>query len=511
MRHPHSSERGVRGTWALILAGFALVAQAAISHAAPAAPEYEHLRIGWPRDITSLDPLGYARLSRPELNVHLHIFEHLLNRDERGQIVPHLAERYAAVDERTWRIHLRRGIKFHNGEPFTAEDVKFSFDDMKTSGRAPGLAQFVEDIENVRVVDPYIVEVRTKAPLPTLPARLTTYTLMVSAKQRKGQDPASFSDRPLGTGPFKFVEWRRGDRIVLERNEQYWKGMPRIKRVTIFIIPDDNTRVAALREGSIDIAVDVPEPLTDRVKNDPRLEITAAPSVRVQWIVLRHDVSPLNDVRVRQALNYTVNKDELVQRLLRGYGLPMGQPVPPYFFGYDPEVKPYPFDPRKARQLLAEAGYERGFEVTFRTVPIWEETARAVAGYLATFGVRTRFEVVEYGTMYSEFLGRRAAPLQYYSWGNWSLMDIDGTLPFVFACGGQWSYYCNPRLDALIEQMKTVDVRKRLRLAQQASRMLHEEAPVIYLFAQYDIHGKRKGLPEFTARTDNTVRFDWVR
>jgi peptide/nickel transport system substrate-binding protein len=475
--------------------------------------DYEHVRFGWPREIVSIDPLGYRRLSRPELNVQLHIFDHLLNRDNEGKIQPYLAERYEAIDDLTWRFFLRRDVTFHDGTPFTAEDVQFSIDDMKTSDRAPGLAQFLEDVESVKIIDSHTVEIRTKVPLPTLPARLTTYTPMVSAKQRKGKDPETYVDKPLGTGPFRFVEWRRGDRIVLERNEQYWRGIPRVQRVTIFFIPDDTTRVAALQAGRIDVAVDVTPSLTTLIKKDQTLEVTASPSVRVQWIYIRSDIPPLNDARIRQALNYAVNKQELIQKVQEGFGLPIGQVVPDFFFGYKPEIAVYSFNPEKVKQLLAEAGIPRGFETTLRTAPGWEETARAVAGYLAKFDIKTKVEVMEAGTQYTEFLERRAAPLDYFSWGNWSLLDVDGTLPFVFACKGQWSYYCNPRIDQMIEEMKTVDEQKRLRLAQEAAQIIHDDAPMLFLFAQYDIHAKNKTTApkEFVARLDNTVRFDWVR
>lgn len=402
---------------------------------------------------------------------------------------------------------------FQDGTPFTAKDVQFSIEAMKTSGRSPGLAQFLEDVASVEIIDTHTVQIRTKVPLPTLLSRLTTYTPMVSAKQRKGANPETYEDKPLGTGPFQLVEWRRGDRLILERNERYWKGMPKIKRVTIFFIPDDTTRVAALQSGRIDVAVHIPPALTSLIKKDPNLEITASPSTRVQWIYIRSDIAPLHDKRVRQALNHAVNIQELIQRVQEGFGLPISQPVPDFFFGYNPSITPYSFNPEKVKQLLTEAGAAQGFATTLRTSPEWEETARAIAGYLDKFQIKAKVEVMESGTKYSEFLERRAAPLDYSSWGNWSLMDIDGTLPFVFGCKGEWSYYCNPRIDQIIEEMKTVDVEKRLRLAHEAAQIIHDDAPMLFLFAQYDIHAKsKKTAPEdFVARVDNTVRFDWVQ
>ena len=188
---------------------------------------------------------------------------------------------------------------------------------------------------------------------------------------------------------------------------------------------------------------------------------------------------------------------------------------PPYFFGHNPNIKPYPYDPEKAKKLLAEAGYPKGLSVTLEVGATFEERARAVAGYLKAIGIDVRLQVKEFGAAYADMLERKMAPLYHMSWGNWSLLDIDGTIRDVFACTkpneGRWSYYCNPRIEELIKELKTVDDKKRLRAAMEANQIVHDDAAVIFLYAWHDIHGKRKGIPDFEARVDNTVRFDWVK
>jgi peptide/nickel transport system substrate-binding protein len=301
----------------------------------------------------------------------------------------------------------------------------------------------------------------------------------------------------------------------MERYEQYWKGVPKIKKLTFYPIADQNTRISALKSGTIDIAMDISPSLAKELKGASSIEITATPSARCEWVWLRTDKPPFNDKRVRQALNYAVNKEEYVQALLEGYGLPLGQPLPPHFFGHNPDIKPYPYDPEKAKKLLAEAGYPRGFPITYETSSIYEERARAVAGYLQGVGIKCKMEIKETGAAYADMLERKMTPIFHWNWGNWSLLDIDGTLQFVFGCTkpgqGRWSYYCNPRIEEIIEGLKTVDEQKRRALSKEAMEILHEEAPVVYLYEHYDIHAKRTGIPDFKARSDNTIRLKWVK
>jgi len=477
--------------------------------------EYEHLRVALRRDIVNLDPLGYPSLSREELNVHKCLYDHLFGRDDDGKIVPELATGYQWQNSKTLRIKLREGVTFHNGDRFSAVDVKWSIEDMLDPARGPGLVGFLEGIEKVEIMDDFTVDIHTKEPMPTLPARLTCYTLIVNSKQRSQSEPKDYENSPIGTGPFKLVEWKKGERIVMERYDKYWKGIPKIKKLTIYPILDQNTRISALKAGTIDVATDISPALAKELLSSPVIEVTSVPSVRCDFVWLRTEQPPFNDKRVRQALNYAVNKEEYVKELMSGFGLPLGQPLPPYFFGHNPNIKPYPYDPEKAKQLLKEAGYAEGFEVFYETPALFEENARAIAGYLQAIGVKCRIEVKEFAAAYGDLLERKMRPIMHFSWGNWSLLDVDGTLQFVFGCTkpgqGKWSYYCNPRIEEIIAESKTIDEKRRLALSEEAMQILHEEAPLIFLYAQQDIHAKRLGIAEFKARTDNTINLKWVK
>ena len=494
---------GIGGMWGL---------QPGLAHAAE---EYEHIRVGLPRVLAGIDPLGYPRLDRPELNVQMCFFDHLFRRADDGRIVGHLATDYKWLNDNTMRIHLRKGVKFHNGDEFTAADVKWSIEDMLNPDRGPGLAGYMKGIEKIVVVDDHTLDLHTDAAIPTLPAKLTCYSPMVSGKERSKVPPEVYEKKPMGTGPFKFIEWKKGEYVKMVRNENYFKGVPKIKRLTFYPITDQNTRVSALRAGSIDIAMDISPSIAAALKGTSGIEITSKPSARCELVWFNTEKPPFNDRRLRQAANYAVNKEELVATVIEGYGLPTGQTCPSYFFGHNPEVKPYPYDTEKAKQLLAEAGYPNGLDVIYANPTTQEETARAVAGYLNAVGIRCKMEVKELGANYADMLERRMRPIHHMSWGNWSLLDIDGTLQYVFGCTkpgqGRWSYYCNPRIEEIITELRTVDEEKRLRLAREANTILHDDAAALFLYFRKDIHAKRTGIPEFKARVDNTVRFKWVK
>ena len=511
--------------FALTTAFFGVMALVMVNNAF-SAEEYEHLRISLPSKLAGVDPLGYPRLNRPELNVQMCFFDHLFRRDENSKIVGHLAEGYEWINPNTLRIKLRRGIKFHNGDEFTAEDVKWSIEDMQNPDRGPGLVGVVKPITQMRLIDRYTIDLVTDTPVPTLPAKLSCYPLMVSGKERSSKPPEEYENKPMGTGPYKFVEWQKGKYIVAVRNENYFLGVPKIKKITFYPIPDLNTRISALKSGDIDIAMDILPSQAKALETTPGFEVTAVPSARIEYLFFGQDqkpnddrrhLKPYDDRRLRQALNYAVNKKELVQTLMENYGLPLGQPTPPYFFGYNPKIGPYPYNPEKAKQLLAEAGIPSDFTIEMLSTPQREERARAVAGYFEAVGLRVKLVIKELGAAYADFLQKKVNGLGYWAWGNWSLLDIEGTLADVFGCTnsetgvGRWSYYCNPRIEEIIKESRTVDEEKRLALSQEANKILHEDAAHVYLYAIYDIHGKRTGIPEFKARNDNTIRLKWIK
>src|SRR5215468_564785 len=322
-------------------------------------------------DPTTLDPMNHQEA--PATVLANNLFDGLLERDQDLNIVPLLAESYQSVSPTIWEFKLRRGIRFHNGEPFDAESVKFSLErliDPKLKLR--GASAFTP-LTHVEIVDPYTVRVHSKAGWPLLPAVLTTgQASMLPPRYYREKDMAYLQKNPVGSGPFKLVRWVKDDRIELEANEQYWRGAPRIKRLVFRPIPDDAVRVAALQNGEVDIAVNIPPHLANIIANHPKLFLSTAPSIRtLQLMYYTHQFDaqhklvgpypgPVSDKRVRQAMNYAVDVDEIIKTVLDGKGIRVATMLTEDHFGFDPQLKPVRQDLGRTRQLLAEAGFTSG-------------------------------------------------------------------------------------------------------------------------------------------------------
>src|SRR5881392_2685676 len=363
-------------------------------------------------DPTTLDMMNQSET--PASNLGRHIFDSLYERDPSLKVVPALAtEMPKLVAPATWEVKLRKGVTFHNGEDFNAESAKFSLERLAGGqGKLRG-ATFFAPIDRVEIVDPSTIRVHTKKPWPTFTVVMTfVQGGMYPPKAYKDKDTTFISRNPIGTGPFKFVRWSKDEEIVLEANTTYWRGAPRIKTVVFKPIPDDAVRVAALQNGEIDLAVNIPPHLARIIDKHPKLFLSTAPSIRtIQLMYYTHQmdaqhkpVGPYNgataDKRVRQAIAYAIDADEIIKGVLDGRGIRVATMLPSMHFGYDPGLKPIKQDLEKAKRLLMEAGYANGVEVTLngpqgRYVRD-KEVAEAVAGQLTKAGIRTTLKTFEF-------------------------------------------------------------------------------------------------------------------
>ncbi|HSE02734.1 MAG TPA: ABC transporter substrate-binding protein, partial [Methylomirabilota bacterium] len=309
-------------------------------------------------DPTTLDTQNQQET--PASVVASHLFDTLVERDANLKIVPALAvELPRLVAPTTWEVKLRRGVKFHNGEEFDAESVKFSLERVKAGLRA---SSNFRPIEKVDVVDAYTVRVQTSKPWPTFTSILAfRQASMYPPKAYAGKDTAFISRNPIGTGPYKLVRWSKDEEIVLEANDQYWRGAPRIKTVVFRPIPDDAVRVAALQNGEVDVAVNIPPHLATIIANHPKVFLSSAPSIRtLQLMFVTHEfdaqhklVGPYKgvtaDKRVRQAIAHAIDVDEIVNGVLDGKAVRTATMLTPLHFGYDASLKPIKQDLAKAR------------------------------------------------------------------------------------------------------------------------------------------------------------------
>ncbi len=459
-------------------------------------------------DPTTMDPQNH--METPAWNVHLQMFDTLLQRDPDIKIKPLLAESYRIVNDLTWEFKLRKGVKFHNGEDFNSAAVKFVLERMADPKLKLRQTVFQGIIDRVDVVDDYTVHIVTKKPYPVMDAMLCIYGQVIPPKYFQEKGPAHFATNPVGTGPYKFVRWVKDDHILLEANNQYWRGVPKIKKVIFRPIPEATTRVAALQTGEADIIVNIPPHLMKLMDWKGRSFVSKVPSVRV--IYMAFDTTkggPVADKRVRQAIAMGVNMETNIKKILEGNGILLGSPFTDKHFGYDPKIKPYPYDPEKAKKMLAEAGYPNGFDFTLNS-PAGrylndKEMAEAVAGDLRKIGIRANVKTHEWGTYMTNMMyAHNAAPAYILGWGNTSF-DADFTINPLMRTGMLLSNVSIPKLDALIDQgISTMDKQKRLKIYSDAAKVIHDEVPWGWVYQQVDIYGANERV-NFKARTDELM------
>src|SRR5262245_815686 len=334
----------------------------------------------------SLDP--QIQFAVPIYALVRHIFDPLVEFDPQNRIVPKLAESWRTLDPASWAFKLRKCVKFHNGEPFNAESVKFTLERViKPETKSPQAFVFAW-LDHVEVKDPYTAVVKTKGPYRPILAILAT-TEMLDPKA--AGDPAAHGLKPVGTGPFRFVEFLPNNRVVLIRNEDYWGPKARFKNLTFREIKDTSTRMASLETGETDVIHNPSPEDIPRINANPQLEIKHVPSSRALGLQFNtRRFKPAQDVRVRQAVNYAVDKEALIRFILKGMTAPLRAPITEEVAFFNPNLKPYPYDQERARKLLAEAGYPNGFSIALgHPVGRWvldKELTEAIAVQLGQVG-----------------------------------------------------------------------------------------------------------------------------
>lgn len=481
---------------------------AASAPAATAAPTQRRLgtlRFAQAFDLDTLDPTRVVQT--PWRRVYGHLFDPLMHRVVKGgrlESVPKLAEKVERLDGRTYVFTLRKDVKFSNGEPVTTEAFVFTREKMlDPTAQAAGNAGQVERIE---VLDELRMRVVMKVTDPFALDQIWTDAFFpVPPKAYAAAGPKEFAQKPIGNGPYALEEWQRGDRVVMRARPDYWGGMPLADRVIVRVMPEASTRVSALLAKEVDIIEGVTAVLARQIQSSDVARVAVAPgSPQPIWGSLMTDRPPLNDKRVRQAINYAVNKEAIVQRVLLGFAEVMGQPCASDTECYNPKVKPYPHDPKKARELLDAAGV-RDVEIPFQfssgVAAGAREVAQAIAGDLAAVGIRTNPIDVERGVFLRNFtdgVGRHKGfgdiSVMYYASG---FQPQTVALRRVLVSTDAWNstHYANPEVDGLIKQAdQEFDAAKRKQLYERIAEIVHEDAPWLFLYAPKSIWGVSKAL-----------------
>ena len=470
---------------------------AALLLAAPAtvaAQSASELRVALPWTPENLDPT--MNLSSIRAAVGVSIFDSLVGRAADNRIAPQLAESWRLLDDLTWQFKLRKGVVFHNGEPFNAEAVRFTIERvLDPNQKSPNRANIAE-IAKVEVLDDFTVNVVTRQPYAALLNRLIDFPIM-PPKYTAEKGNAAVALRPVGTGPFRFVELVKDDHLVVEAFDRHWRGAPKIRRIVFKPIPEPFTRAAALRNNEVDLVTTLPPNLARELDRVAGIRVHRVPSTWIIYLGLNAFKKPLSDVRVRQALNYATDVDAIIKNVLDGNGRRLEGPLTPQMFGFDASIRGYSHDPAKARRLLAEAGYPDGLEITLEA-PAGryqgdKEIAEALGGQWAKAGFKPRVQVAEWGAYFKRYLSKQFQDA--YLLGLGGPMQDGDELYNLVSSKGRGLYYKNEKVDLLFDQGRsTMDPAKRRKVYSELARVMVEDATWVYLMQQVDIYASRDRL-----------------
>lgn len=459
-------------------------------------------------DAVTLDPLKVT--ITPSDNVQVQMFDTLLRRDSTGQLRPRLALSYKRVAPTVWEFKLRKDVKFWNGDPLTSADVAFTIDKIKDPAEKSQQTPRVKTIERVDTPDAATVRFITARPTALIPG-YPWLTMIVDAKYWKEHGDTYEAEHPMGSGAYVFKTWRRDDELDLDANPTYWDGKPGVDHVVFKPIPEAASRVAALRTGESDLITNVPPQDEAQITGSPSTKLETARSVRVLYVAFNTlKPGPQTNKLVRQALNYALNVPQIISGVLNGRGFPVATPIPPGFFGFDPKISAYAYDPKKAKALLAQAGYPegKGLDMTLNA-PVGrynrdKEIAEAIAGQISAVGVKVETKEQEWTTYITQADQGVLTPMFELGWGQDSY-DADNTLSSLLATGAPLSTYSNPQLDKLLDDARyELDPAKRQAMYWKALAIVKDEAPWLFLFQYEDVYATTKRL-QWHARGDEAI------
>lgn len=453
--------------------------------------------------IYSLNP--YAVNTSPLVAAWGSIMEPLIDSDyeRRG---------YRGVLAESWQMNgtklqfkLRRGIRFHDGTPFTSRDVIASFKRIltdKASLQSPNL----ENVKEMDAPDEHSFVITLKRVDATALEDINGRVIM---KQAAAEKMGELDNRPVGTGPFKFTSWERSGQFVVRRNENYWGAPARIDEVIYKSIQEDSARIAALEAGQADVISNIPPHEIGRLKANPKVRVQAVQGLRPIFLVLSPAYKPLDNVKVRRAITHAIDRERIIKHVLEGTAYPLSGLLSPQVFGYDPGAKALVYDPDKAKQLLTEAGFANGFEIDYYSptgrYPKDREVALVIVEQLSRVGIKVNLKTPEWAIFNTDY---KNGKYPIYLTGRGSLTDGDTLFQQYFRTGTTKRVlgYSNAKLDEILDnERQTFDAKKREKLLWDAHRLILEDAPAVPLWNSMDIYAHRADLV-WTAPPDEKVQ-----
>ena len=443
----------------------------------------------------SINPYNHS--SSPIYGNWQHVMEPLIELDyDKKDYVGVLAESWQFQGNK-WSFKLRKGIKFHNGAPLTSKDVAFSIEKMRDEKGGSLQAPNFKDVTEIQTPDDQTVIFVTKQPLAIFLDRLENRFILSKVAGDKFGD--KLYENPIGTGPYKFVSYQRGGNMVFTRNDDYWGGKAAIKEVIFKKVTEDAARLAALESGQADFVNNIPVHEVARLQKHPRVRVDQVEGLRMFFLAFNMTHKPWDNKLVRQAANYSVDAPAIVKNIFDGIGYPCNGPVGANVIGADSKLKRYPYDPQKAKQLLAQAGFPNGCDIQLYysagRYPKDREVCQVVAAQMVKGGFRVELISQEWALFWDK-QGVNGGRLPFYYIGRGSLTDADTLYDQYFRTGTtRRTNYSNPDLDKLVEEQQKTDVqKKRVAILQQAGKFIMDEALFIPLYNLADIYGVARNV-----------------
>ncbi|ATA26126.1 ABC transporter substrate-binding protein [Brenneria goodwinii] len=489
-----------------------------------AVAQAQDLRISIYADITGLDP--HDTSDTLSYSIQSGIFERLFQFDNKMKLAPKLATGYTSNDDATeFVITLREGVTFQDGTPFNADAVKANLDRLADQNKGLKRNSLFKMIKTVTVVSPTEVKIDLNQSFGAFVNTLAHPSAVMHSPEalKKYPDEAQLRLHPVGTGPFKFDAWQQGKDVKLVKYDGYWQqGWPKVDSVTFFPAPEDSTRVASLKSGQVDAIYPLPSDLLNAVQSDSKLAVQRDEGIYLYYMSLNTQHKPLQDVRVRQAINYAINRDMWLKVGFAGMGVPATSAMPPNVQFYQKQSSPdYSYNPEKAKALLKEAGYANGLDLKLWTTNATAavRSAQFLKQQLAQVGIRATVTPMDSGARNAKLWGVQDPKQAEYDlyYGGWSTStgDADWALRPLFATES-WvptaynvSYYSNPAVDkAIMAGLETADPAKRATAYAEAQKLIWQDAAVAFLGSPDNLVGKAKNLSGVYMLADGSLIFD---
>jgi len=469
------------------------------------------LRLGQTGDVLKFD--GPAVSDNTSIWTMLLIYDQLTRPTADGlNIEPSLAQSWdISPDGKTYTFHLRRDVKFHDGSPLTAEDVKFSYD------RAlKGISFLFAAYKNMEVVDQHTVRAYLKQPHAPFLSDAAIYSVSILPKKLVESMGAKFFEHPIGTGPFMFKSWAKGSQLILARNPSHFRApRPYVDEIHQLIVPDANSRILQIENGELDIALFVPPAAAGALQNNPNVTLHVDNFFDSHFICMQLTSKPwFADKLVRQAMNYAIDKDAIVKHFLFGFGEASGQAIPK-MFGYNDAVKPYPYDLTKAKALMAQSKFPKGFATSMlvdaSTAVPDKQIAEYVQQSLKALNIEVTIQVIDDATFTNRTFGPKYEMNVQYMTSD--IIDPDELMGFavVPSAGSDalWTYYKNPTIDKLATQASSIlDHGQRQRIYSQIDVMHHDDAPMIFLYHSPSLSVSSAKVQGFKVLTTGNYRLE---